>query len=760
MAEAGTATVESSREFGHEPAGLQKRWSAEIKLARKEFERYQKRCKKIVRRYRAESESDFSEEAETHGLQLLWSTVQTQVPAIYQFPPSAEVSRRFKTKDPVSRTAALVLERYLQVDSDRDGIGDELLLVLLDRLLCDRGQMWVEYEPVIGKVPQEVSLVPQPDGSFQTAGGQPYTGEPPAPGAMMGQQPFEQIVDVRARAIHLDNGDFLHSPARKWREVRWVARRFFYTRDECVQKFGKGMEKFGWKSEDIPLSHKAVMDDDEERDTGDLFKRAEVWEVWDDEKVYCVILGMGVPLEVKDRPLKLATSRWPCPRPYYGTMTNGTLIPVPSFVQWQDLAEEVDELTHRIESLTRAVKMVGVRASEADDIDKMLLDGYDNELIPVQNWKSFADKGGISGMIVWMPMEQAMAVLGQLNAERQNRIDYIYQINGIGDILRGQGDPRATATQEKIKASYGSLRLRQMQQDFGSFVERVLEIKAEIICETAPPEVMVNVSAIAEIETERQNIGPALEMLKSSRMRDLRIDVDEESMVALRDAEVQESRMQFLERMAPMVNATIEASQKMPALLDVTGEMLTFGARGFRAGRELEGTLDQFVEAVRQQAAQAREQAKNQPPQPPLPLMVEQVKAQNATNLEQQRHQAKMAEIDRSAEVENQKERAQAISEAAIEQFRAESKQQTAEAEAALDGRLKAMEHSFDMRLEKYKADLKADADRQAQIMRDAGLMRGLTAKRRKKVKYTPEGDIDSIEDEMDEGDGAPGGLQ
>jgi hypothetical protein len=745
------AAVEGEDDFAKDGPGIYARWDAELRLAKTEVEDYRERCAKIVRRYRSESEIEGSTGTEEpNGLQLLWSTVQTQIPAIYQFPPAPEVSRRFKAKAPAARVASTILERYLQVEIDRDRFSDETLAVLLDRCLCAMGQMWVEYEPIVGKVPQPVAVVPQPDGSMLTAGGLPYDGPPPQPtpdGQMMGEQEFDAIVDCRAPAVHIDLTDFLHSPARKWREVRWVARRHYYTRDECVEQFGDGMEKYGWDPQRIPLTAKAHGTSDEDKAPGDIFKRAEVWQIWDDKAIYYIASGMGVPLDVRERPLALSTTRWPCPRPLYGTMTSGTMIPVPDFIQWQGLSAEVDELTERIEALTRAVKIVGARAADAPELERVLTE--ENVLVPVDNWAAFAERGGLAGMISFLPVRDVMEVLTKLQEQRRERVDYIYQINGIGDILRGQGDPRATATQERIKASFGSLRLRQMQHDLGEFIERVLEIKAEIICEKAPPEVLVEVSAIRENAADAPWIDAAVQMLKDSRVRDLRIDIDERSMVALHDDEEKQSRMEFLQAFAPLIDKATAAAQQSPELGDVIGETMLFGVRGFRVGRDMEGTFEAYLEGVRDRATQAREQAKNQPPPPPLPLLVEQTRAQNAANLERERHNNKMAEIQTAAQNETVKERAQAISEAAIEQFRGQSKEAVARTEAALETRLIEMQHQFDMALEAFKAKIKADADQQASQME-----RLMRQRRRRRLVLDENGDpLEAIEEIMSDDD-------
>lgn len=759
-------SVEGESDFSRDGPGIYARWDAELKLAQREMEDYRERCRNIVRRYRLESDADLPSENAEEGLQLLWSTVQTQIPAIYQFPPAVEVARRFKAKDPSARVASSILERYLQVEMDRDRFSDEVLAVLLDRCLCGMGQIWVEYEPVLGQVQQPVAVTQQADGSWITAAGAPYEGPPPQPspqgGQMMGQQSFDAIVDCRAPAVHLNLEDFLHSPARAWREVRWVARRHYYTRDECMKHFGQGAKRFGWDAEKIPLNAKAKGADDDSQHV-DLFKRAEVWQIWDDRQVVYIVRGMGLPLDVRPRPIVLKVTKWPCPRPLYGTVTNESLVPVPDYIQWQQLAEEVDELTVRISMLTRALKIAGARPSSSPELDRILTE--DNVLVPVDNWAAFGEKGGIKGMVSFMPMAEIAEVLTGLQGQRRERIDYIYQINGIADVLRGQADPRSTATQDRIKAQFGSLRLGQMQQDLAQFVGRVLEIKAEVICEKAPPEVLVNVSGVGDMKAEQQHVNTAVQMLKDVRVRDMRIDVDERSMVALQDAEEKGARMEFLQAFAPLIEKATAAAQQSPELGDVIAETMLFGVRGFRVGRDMEGTFEQYLEASSARAAQAREQAKTAPPQPPLPLLVEQTRATNAMNLERERHQNKMNEIETQARNESQKERAQAISEAAIEQYRAESKERVAQTEAALEQRLEEMRHRFEMALEAFRADLdaraqareqQAEAQRAAEEARYAGFERLLKTRRRRRLIYDDAGDpVESIEEIIgDDGDG------
>jgi hypothetical protein len=50
---------------------------------------------------------------------------------------------------------------------------------------------------------------------------------------------------------------------------------------------------------------------------------------------------------VRDDPLKLE-GFFPCPPPLNATIAQGSTIPVPDYVLYQDQAEELDDLTGRI----------------------------------------------------------------------------------------------------------------------------------------------------------------------------------------------------------------------------------------------------------------------------------------------------------------------------------------------------------------------------------------------------------------------------
>src|SRR5690606_26745487 len=107
------------------------------------------------------------------------------------------------------------------------------------------------------------------------------------------------------------------------------------------------------------------------------FQKGEVEEIWDAATRTVIWLGDGVdvPLDMKEDYLHLR-GFFPCPRPLYSTLTNDSLIPIPDYCQYQDQAVEIDNLTDRINILTKAIRVVGVYDATAENLANILSDRH------------------------------------------------------------------------------------------------------------------------------------------------------------------------------------------------------------------------------------------------------------------------------------------------------------------------------------------------------------------------------------------------
>jgi hypothetical protein len=435
------------------------RWKTEIKLAGKHFEQWQTRGEKVVKRYRDERES---ESQGKRMFNLLWSNVQTLMPALYSRTPKVQVGRRFNDADKVGRVASEILERAMSYELEKYDISDVMKPAVQDRLLPGWGIAWVRYEP-----------------HFETV-------KPPA------GEPYQQKTWECTPVDYVYWKDYLVSPARTWPEVRWAARRTFPSRAQLTKRFGDTIGNA------IPLSAKP-QGFGENDPAGKELQRGEVWEIWDRETktVFWIASGFDQFCDQRADPLKLETF-FPCPKPLLATTTTDTMIPVPDYVEYQDQAKELDDITERIASLTQSLKVVGLYDKSIPELQRLLNEGFENQMVAVDSWAAFAEKGGLKGAIDFLPIEQVMEVLTALYNARQQVKNDCYEITGMADIVRGASNPNETATAQQIKGRYANLRLSDLQADVERFAREVIRIKAEIMAENYSPETLVQVSGIMQ----------------------------------------------------------------------------------------------------------------------------------------------------------------------------------------------------------------------------------------------------------------------
>lgn len=589
-----------------------KSWLDNLDFAKREQESWERRAEKIVKRYRDERSG-----VSGKRYNILWSNVRTLVPAVYSKKPKAYCQRRNKDQDPVARCASTILQRALQYEIDQFADYDECLkMAVLDRMLTGRGTGWIRFQSDAGKddeVPESIEITDYTDSNEIC--------------------PTDYVFWK----------DFRHSPARTWDEVTWVARRVYLSRDE-------GIERFGDDFKEVPLSHEPIGLEKMKSGGANVedMKKAVVWEIWDksSKKAIWVAVGYENILDEKDDPLQLE-GFFPCPKPLFSTMTSDTLIPVPDYVLYQDQADELDNVTARISKLVEAVKVVGVYDASQTNLQRMLQEGFDNTLIPVDTWAMFSEKGGIKGAVDFFPVEMVVNALSQMYIARDQIKQVIYEVTGISDILRGASVASETATAQNIKSQYASLRLKDMQSDVARFASDLLRMKAQVMAQFYSPQSLVEMSGIAGTD-DKQYIPQAIQLLKNNSLRGYRIEVETDSMITLDEQQEKQDRLEFLAATSSFLEKAIQAPTALTPLL---GELLLFGVRSFKAGDQMEGAIEN---AVKQLTAP-------KPPQPPPPdpqmmeaqakMQIEQTKLQMMQQTDQANAQLEQAKAQADSQL-------------------------------------------------------------------------------------------------------------
>lgn len=642
-------------------------WRDEIHRYKEDYKKWAESGRKIIKRYRDERKDATNIDIRFN---ILWSNIKTLKPAVYSRAPNVEVSRRFKDQNDVGRVASMILERTIDYELRQySDFHSAISNCVDDRLLPGRGVAWVRYEPKIETQEQPEITDDVEDEGREVGEGEAY--------GMAGEvEPFEVVADERTPVDYVFWDDFAHLPARTWEEVTWVARRVYMSKDE-------GLERFGDIFDQVSLTYSREKDpqnDDNNQNVVADDKKAVVWEIWckPSKKVYWIADGFDELLDERDDPLELECF-FPCPKPLFSTVTTDSLIPVADFKLYQDQADEIDEISGRIAHLTKACKVMGVYAADEPSLARLMKEGQDAVLIPVENWPAFMEKGGLGQAIQLVPLADIIATLQQLYAAREACKQIIYETTGLSDILRGASAANETATAQGIKAQFASIRLNDMKDDVARFARDVLRMKAEIICARYQPDIILQVSGIANTP-DGQNpelVAAAIQLLKNEPIRNYNIDIETDSMVEIDQQKEKADRIEFLQASSGFLEKAVQAAQVAPEILPLVTQMLLFGVRGFKVGRELEGTFENFQQEAQQKVA---EQQANPKPNPAEQEM------QAKMQLEQAKAQAEAQKADMDAQIEKYKADLKAQTDMQIAQMRTET-----------DIKLKAMDKSGDL---------------------------------------------------------------
>lgn len=525
------------------------KWLDRIKAQQKLEEKWLKAAQDATLIYTGEGE-------QRTPFNILFSNVETIVPSIYNSTPSPDVRRRFLDKDPVSKEVSVVIERSIALQLDNGALDSEIEALAQDSFIAGRGIVRVR---AVGP----------------------------------GKVEYESVAWR----------DYVEGPAKRWRDVPWVAYRHSLFEEES--------EKI--TNSEFVSAQRAV--GDVEKLEGEPNDAQEIWEVWckSSRKAYFVRDRDGMLLSEADDPLGLP-GFFPNPEPAQPITISGRRMPVAPYSIYSSLADELNRLTVRINKIAEGMKVRGavVSGEGASDV-KELADAGDNEIIELKGVELAAQAGGLDKLISWWPIEQAAKVLVQLSQQREQIKQSIYEITGISDIVRGASRSSETATAQQIKTQWGSLRIKKMQRMVESTVRDLFQMTADIIARTTDVATLQEMTGV-EITPEMAM------MLEKPVLRSYRIDVESDSTVRADVSRNQEQMNLFLQGTAQFIQAVGPAVQTGQFPPDVAMEIYSAFARSFKLGKQAEDALDGLSGRLSEQMQQ-----KEAEPKPPSP---DQVKAE------------------------------------------------------------------------------------------------------------------------------------
>ncbi len=677
---------------------LAQSWLQKIETSKSWQKKWKDRADKVVKRYRDE-QWDVQDQAANRDskFNILYANTQVLEGVVYQRTPIPDVRQRYKKDDPVGRVAAQVLERALSYDIDSYDFDGTMKSNVEDVLLPGRSVSRVKYKPTIIEV-----------------------------------EGVEQVVYEEAPCDYVEWDQFLHEPSRRWTKVTWVAFGELLTKDDLVTQFGK----LGAK---VPLNWAPDGIRDRESPDVDLtLRRAQLWSIWDKKTKEVIVVAEGFDSILKriDDPLKLENF-FPCPQPMLSVYTNNSLIPIPEYCIYQDQAEELDRITSRITNIIEALRRRGVYDASMPELSEYANAG-DNQFIPVQNYSSFLDKGGMKNAFGIEDLKPYSDVLVNLYNQREQIKTIIYEVTGISDILRGATNANETLGAQQIKEKYGSVRVQWRQKAIQKFARDILRLKAEIIAEHFSAETLKAMTGIdlptneqkqmiqMQIQQSQQMVQPGqspqppdpkmvetlntpswedvIELLRNEKLRSFRIDIETDSTISLNDEYEKEGITEFMTAFGQMTSQLGPATEQGFMSPEVAKKIMLYVMRKFRVTKDVEDSL---------QAMNAQPKPQEQDPAAMAKVQVEQQKLQ----MEGQKMQAE----GQKAQMDMQLEQAKLQQDMQVEQAKLQLEGQKAQLDAQTSIQVAQIQAENQLKIEQMKIQA-ADVQNQRELMMQAQL--------------------------------------
>ena len=511
---------------------------------------------------RAEAHYSADEEGSDDALpdfNIVHSNVETIVPAIINSAPSPNIRPGHGQNDKPAKNVADIFEKTIEAQTDDDRLEEEAEGVAQDAFLAGRGVIRVLFDA--DEIPAVVAEHPDTGISFEIS-----------PAEVINERLLYQVVSWR---------DYREGPAKRWRDVPWVAFRHEVGEDERQ------------RLEDPELMALQRSETDPENEE----LEATIWEIWCREtgKVYMVSDVSAKVLAIKPDPLGLKRF-FPCAKPMQPITVTKHRVPVCPYAIYRKLALELDTATKRINKIMKGLKVRGAIAADADVVE-FLAEADDNDIVAVPNIENIAAAGGLSKAIAWWPIDMAIAVLRELYMEREQTRQAIYEITGISDIVRGQSSAAETATAQQIKTEWGSLRVKKMQKQIQRVIRDVYVISAEIISRHFSYETLMKTTGI--------QIGPAEAAMLEKPLDHYRIDVETDSTIRADLTKSRREMSEFLTGTANFFQTMAPVVAQAPATAGAIAKMYAAFARQFSLGKAGEDALEEFIamaEAAGQQA--------------------------------------------------------------------------------------------------------------------------------------------------------------
>lgn len=561
-------------------------------------------------------------------LDLFWSSYEVLKPAVYARPPQPVVAPLFKDGKPHINTAAEMLERCAVSVFKRTGIDDVMLGARDDLIFAGRGALWVRHEVEDGK--HKVCIE------------------------------------------HKDRLDFLHEPARKWAEVGWTAGAAWLTRKEMRKRFRKTSgdayqdakftlrrdedgddsekraatrkckvwevwhradDKVYWVSDGVPVlldSDKPHLEltgffpcpkpayatlrrrslipvPDYERYATHFHKISEltrrIYSLLDAVKMKGLVAGGGDVGDSIDQLLRDESSdQIIIPVPGAALLAQGSA----PLVVWLPLKELAEAITGLIAARGQLIDDF-YQLSGISDIMRGATEA--EETLGAQELKS--QYGSVRVREKSMELQRVAAdtvkIAAEIIAEKfpQDQLLEMSQMDiptkaalakRVRDVEQGAEEELRALTK---KAQQAVPQMQGQEVDPAQAQQAFQAAQQQIIAKYAP--------MLAEVE-QQVPIEDVMKLLRDDRARNFVFEIESSSTILTDELQEKRSRNEFMGEFATASQAMMGIAAMGEQGAKLAGAILKFVLAPYRVGRELDGAIDEFIDAAPEMARMASQQ--------------------------------------------------------------------------------------------------------------------------------------------------------
>lgn len=590
-------------------------WQKQLERATNDrlYKKWLKASKSIVRRYRNESFKDKSLNSNEDGYNLLYRNVAVRLPFILPFIPKVQVERTNRDNDSIARTASMILERISNKIIDVDDFKSALDSAKLDAELSNMGVIWVSYDP------KDKNGLLKEDIKFE----------------------------------FIEHSDFLWQKSKSWSDCEWVARRIRLTEEDFRKQYkGISFESVVKDTAYDKLEDLNIVDSDDK-----VEQTISVYEIWHkkEKKVYIyqptnetVLAECAYPYDID----------FPCAKPLSYDVFVDSTVPVSRHAQYLSQYEAIDKINKRINKVKELLRVCGAYDAGVPDFGKIFDKDNENNLIGLKNTEKYQGKD-INAMLWLYDPTPAVNALAQLKTTRDEYINDIQKGIGVYDVLEGETNAQEAYGTNRLKGSFGTMRMQDDQKDAIYFVQETIRIACDIICQVFEPLSIVQYSTIEYTMETLPMIEQAVMLLKDEMLKDTRLTISLEDVRSYYDSEYKANLSEMWNSVFTQLQGSMSIITNIPEMAGICKVAMMSMIRSYKVGAFVEQEMEKAIDG-------AIQSYQNRPKDQPTPEMIkaqneqaklqlEQTKVQMQAQESAQRLQKDIANDGIKAELENKR---------------------------------------------------------------------------------------------------------